>query len=76
MATAQDHIDAVGAALIEVEDDAKASIKAAQKVLRATRRLHELMDKAQAEYAKSTGDNVVLFSGGTDKPDPNVPPKP
>lgn len=76
MATAQDHIDAVGAALIDVEEKAKAAKQAAREVLQSTRRLHELMDKAQAEYAKSTGDNVVLFSGGTDKPDPNVPPKP
>ncbi|GLK49481.1 hypothetical protein GCM10017620_24540 [Brevundimonas intermedia] len=70
---AQSHIDAIGAALIDVEEKAKAAKAAARDVQKAVRHLHQLLDKAQTAYSASTPSNVVLFSGGTDKPDPNKP---
>ena len=80
--TAQSHIDAIGAAQIDLEEKAKAAKEAARAALQAVRevtkaasRLHGLQDAAQIAYSKSTSDNVVLFSGGTDKPDQNDIPE-
>lgn len=81
---AQEHIDALGTAQVELEETLDELRAAADTVARlskvATRkakRVHLLMDKAQKAYLAEHGseDNVVmLFSGGTDKPPP--PPDP
>ena len=82
--TAQEHIEALGTAQVELEETLDELRSAADTVERlskvATRkakRVHLLMDKAQKAYIEEHGteDNVVmLFSGGTDKPPP--PPDP
>lgn len=82
--TAQDHIDALGEAQIELEETLDEMRAAADRVerlskvaIRKARKVHTLMDAAQKAYVEEhgSGDNVVaLFSGGTDKPPP--PPNP
>ena len=80
--TAQDHIDAIGAAITELEDAAKEAKQASRKVVQATRALHDALGAAEAAYIASTandGGNVVAFSGGNPKPpvdDPDEPVKP
>jgi len=80
--TAQDHIDAIGAAITELEGAAKEAKQASRKVVQTTRALHDALGAAEAAYIASTendGGNVVAFSGGNDKPpvdDPNGPIKP
>lgn len=78
--TAQDHIDAIGAAITELEDAAKEARQASRKVVQATRALHDALGAAEAAYiASAANSNVVAFSGGNDKPpvdDPDGPIKP
>jgi hypothetical protein len=82
--TPQDHIDAIGAAQIELEarfdlmaDAAVALTKATNRAKRQLRRIHYLQDRAQRAFKeKYPQDNVVLFSGGTDKPPVDDPDKP
>lgn len=85
--TAQDHIDAIGRAQLRLEADLEDLVAASKLVerlaLRANmqaRRVHHLQDKAQRAFKDAyPQDNIVLFSGGTDKPpvdDPDGPVKP
>ena len=78
--TAQDHIDAIGAAITELEDAAKEAKRASRKVVQATRALHDALGAAEAAYiASAANSNVVAFSGGNDKPpvdDPDEPVEP
>jgi len=78
--TAQEHIDAIGRALMKSEEAVKAMRKALKLVEEHHAILHARLDKAQKAYAASRdGDNIVAFSGGTDKPpvdDPDGPIKP
>lgn len=78
--TAQEHIDAIGRALMKSEEAVKACRKALKLVEEHHAILHARLDKAQKAYvATRDGDNIVAFSGGTNKPpvnDPNDPVKP
>lgn len=78
--TAQDHIDAIGAAITELEDAAKEAKQASRRVVQATRTLHDALGAAEADYiASAANGNVVAFSGGNPKPpviDPDEPVKP
>jgi hypothetical protein len=80
--TAQVHIDAIGAAITELEDAAKDARQASKRVVQATKALHDALGAAEAAYIASVandGGNVVAFSGGTNNPpvnDPNDPVKP
>lgn len=78
--TAQDHIDAIGAAITELEDAAKEAKQASRKVVQATRALHDALGAAEAAYiASAANSNVVAFSGGNEKPpvdDPDEPVEP
>lgn len=78
--TAQEHIDAIGAAITELEDSAKEAKQASRKVVQATRALHDALGAAEAAYiASAANSNVVAFSGGNSKPpvdDPDGPIKP
>lgn len=78
--TPQDHIDAIGRALMKSEEAVKATRKALKLVEEHHAILHARLDKAQREYmASRDGDNIVAFSGGNDKPpvnDPDEPVKP
>ena len=62
------------------EEAVKATRKALKLVEEHHAILHARLDKAQKAYVASRdGDNVVAFSGGTDKPpndDPDTPIKP
>ena len=68
--TAQEHIDAIGAAITAVEDAAKDAKQASRKVVQATRALHDALGAAEAAYIASVANdgNVVAFSGGSTKP--------
>ena len=68
--TAQEHIDAIGAAITELEDAAKEAKQASRKVVQATRALHDALGAAEAAYIASVANdgNVVAFSGGSNKP--------
>jgi hypothetical protein len=78
--TAQEHIDAIGRALMKSEEAVKATRKALKLVEDHHAILHARLDKAQKAYvATRDGDNIVAFSGGTNKPpvdDSNGPVKP
>jgi hypothetical protein len=78
--TAQEHIDAIGRALMKSEEAVKATRKALKLVEEHHAILHARLDKAQKAYlATRDGDNIVAFSGGTNKPpvdDPDGPIKP
>lgn len=80
--TAQVHIDAIGAAITELENAAKEARQASKRVVQATNVLHDALGAAEAAYIASVskdGGNVIAFSGGTNKPpvnDPNDPVKP
>lgn len=78
--TPQDHIDAIGRALMKSEEAVKATRKALKLVEEHHAILHARLDRAQKAYlATRDGDNVVAFSGGNDKPpvdDPDGPVKP
>jgi hypothetical protein len=82
--TPQGHIDAIGRAQLRLEayvDEmvlaAKLVEKLAAKAEKQAKRVHYLQDKAQRAFKeKYPEDNVVLFSGGIDKPpavDPDAP---
>ena len=79
--TAQDHIDAIGQAVTDLENAAKDAKQAARVVVQKTRALHDALGAAEAAYIASVANdgNVVAFSGGNDKPpvdDPDEPVKP
>lgn len=78
--TAQEHIDAIGRALMKSEEAVKATRKALKLVEEHHAILHARLDKAQKAYlATRDGDNIVAFSGGTNKPpvdDPDGPVNP
>jgi len=79
--TAQDHIDAIGPAQIELEESLEELLVASRLVeklaARATRkamRVHVLQDAAQRAFKEAyPEDNIVLFSGGSNKPEPQEP---
>lgn len=85
--TAQEHIDAIGAAQVKLEalvnEMLAIALKAetvAKRTEKQARRVHFLQDRAQRAFKEAyPEDNVVLFSGGSDKPpvdDPDGPIKP
>ena len=77
--TAQIHIDAIGAAITELEDAAKDARQASKRVVQATKALHDALGAAEAAYIASVandGGNIVAFSGGTNKPPVNDPDGP
>ena len=67
---AQEHIDAIGAAITELEDAAKEAKHATRRTVLATKALHDALGKAEAAYIASVANdgNVVAFSGGSNKP--------
>lgn len=84
---AQYHIDAIGRPMLALEkttaelaDAARRIEKLAAKAERQSRRVHFLQDRAQRAFKEAyPADNIVLFSGGTNKPpvdDPDGPVKP
>jgi len=82
--TAQSHIDALGKAQAKLErliDTAHRlaveTAKAAEAAERQAKVLHALKDKAQKAFKERyPEENVVLFSGGTDKPPVDAPEEP
>jgi len=67
--TAQEHIDAIGRALAKSEEAVKATRKALKLVEEHHAILHARLDRAQKAYiAIRDGDNIVAFSGGSNKP--------
>lgn len=75
--TAQEHIDAMGRALMKSEEAVKATRKALKMVEEHHAILHARLEKAQAAYlATLDGGNVVAFSGGNPKPPVDDPDKP
>jgi hypothetical protein len=68
--TAQDHIDAIGQAVTDLENAAKDAKQAARVVVQKTRALHDALGAAEAAYIASVANdgNVVAFSGGSNKP--------
>lgn len=84
---AQDHIDAIGRAMLRLEAYVDDLLRASREVERLAakadkqaKRVHYLQDRAQRAFKEAhPEDNVVLFSGGTDKPpveDPDEPVEP
>ncbi len=65
--TPQSYIDAIGEAITDVEEKSEAVRAAARASVASVKRLHDVLEKAQAAYAAENG-NVVAFSGGIDKP--------
>lgn len=77
--TAQKHIDAIGASLLELEELSKDVRKAARKLDAAVLKHHELLEEAQKAYAAEPyqgGGMIVPFSGGVDKVKPDNPDEP
>jgi len=89
--TAQEHINAIGeaqnrldATLAELKDETAQlhaladSVKMlAKRANREARKVHYLQDKAQRAYLESNPEgNIVLFSGGTNKPPVDDPDEP
>lgn len=75
--SAQHHIDAIGASLLDIEAKSKAVRLAAKALDLAVIRHHHLLDKAQKAYAAEPyqgGGLIVPFSGGTNKPEPGDEP--
>ena len=68
--TAQEHIDAIGQAVTDLENAAKDAKQAARVVVQKTRALHDALGKAEAAYIANVANdgNVVAFSGGSNKP--------
>jgi len=81
--SAQDHIDAIGAAQVRLEATLAEMLEEARKAKahaddaallakranREARELHALQDAAQRAYIAEHGPNVVPFSGGSNKPE-------
>lgn len=79
--TPQEHIDAIGKAVTDLEDAAKEVKQASRKVVQKARALHDVLGVAEAAYIASVANdgNVVAFSGGNPKPpvaDPDEPVEP
>ena len=76
--TAQTHINAIGASLLDIEKRASEIKRLSVELNKAIRRHHDLLEKAQADYCSGQpgGGQVVPFSGGTNKPDPDQEIKP
>lgn len=69
--TSQEHIDAIGKAIVQTEEAVDAMRRALNQTERSLARLHARMDAAQRAYQEAyPADNVVLFSGGSNKPEP------
>lgn len=76
--TAQTHIDAIGASLLDLEAKSKALRKATRELESALLKHHQLLDGAQKAYAAEPyqgGALIIPFSGGTNKPEPGDEPK-
>lgn len=89
--TAQSHIDAIGEAQNRLDETlkellAEAKLAAehgenarllAKRAAKEARKVHYLQDKAQRAYLEAyPSDNIVLFSGGTNKPPVEDPDEP
>jgi hypothetical protein len=78
--TAQEHIEAIGRAMVKSEEALKAIRKALRLAEEHHALLHARLERVQADYiATHGGENVVPFSGGTNKPpvdDPDGPVRP
>jgi len=82
--TAQEHIDAIGAAIVKLEaitEDLLAASREVERLAikaeRQSRRVHFLQDRAQRAFKEAyPEDNIVLFSGGNDKPPVDDPDEP
>lgn len=75
--TAQKHIDAIGELMTELEEAAEDARRASGRVVRLTKRLHRALERAQADYCEAyPSDNVIAFSGGTNKPPVDDPDEP
>lgn len=67
MATPQEHVTRIGEAVADLEEKAQAARSAARAVEAAAKKVHGLLEQAQADYIAG-GGNVIAFSGGVDKP--------
>lgn len=78
--TAQTHINAIGASLLDIEKRASEIKRLSLELNQAIRKHHALLEKAQSAYCgQPGGGQVVPFSGGTNKPpvdDPDGPVEP
>lgn len=77
--TAQKHINRIGKAIVEVEEANEDVRRAAKRVTRSIKNLHDLLDDAQKAYMAEPyqgGDVIVPFSGGTNKTFPDNPDEP
>ena len=75
---AQEHIDALGAAVTDLEDAVKASKQAARAVAQKTKALHDALEVAQTAYmdTHAPDGDVTAFSGGNEKPPVDDPDEP
>lgn len=76
--TAQKHIDRIGKAIVDVEEANEDLRRAAKRVTRSVKQLHDALGDAQDAYAAEhpEGGVIVPFSGGTDKTVPDNPDEP
>jgi len=75
--TAQHHINAIGESLLDVEEATEDVRRAARRLKRALDVHHRALEVAQTTYCKTyPSDNVVAFSGGTNKPPVDDPDEP
>lgn len=76
--TAQNHINAIGASLLDIEKRAAEVKRLSLELNQAVRKHHNLLEKAQAAYRSEQpgGGRIVPFSGGTNKPPVDDPSKP
>lgn len=79
--SAQAHINAIGASLLDIEKRASEIKRLSLELNQAIRKHHALLEKAQAAYCSGQpgGGQVVPFSGGTNKTpvdDPSEPVEP
>lgn len=73
--TDQDYIDSLGNGIVAVEAALKVMRKALRQTEKAAADLHAKMETAQKAYIHTKGgNNVVAFSGGSNKPDPDGNP--
>lgn len=75
--TAQKHIDAIGETVVDVEEATEDLRRAMRRLRRAVVRHHKALEMAQADYCETyPSDNVIAFSGGTNKPPVDDPDEP
>lgn len=76
--TAQDHIDKIAKALVNLEDAIDKMEDALGEAKKCKNLLHRKLERAQTAYKEQHDpeNNVVPFSGGTSKPPPEDPDEP